>query len=181
MLTTVLSLILILIVLVVAAVVIVPYFFGAPWHPTSAANIRRALELCEAKPGESLYDLGCGDGRVLIAGAKEFGLNGVGLEIDPLKAWIAKWRVRRAGLSDRIRIHRKNVHDFEYGQADILFIYLTHQALDRLSIPNKQMKREVRIVCYRFCLKGVTPDRASTDETLFLYRLNKGTRINAFS
>ena len=182
MLTTVLSFTLLLILLALSAIIIIPYFFGAPWHPTSQTHIQQALELCGAKPGETLYDLGCGDGRVLIAGAQEFGLKGIGLEIDPIKVWIAKWKVRQVGLLDSIQIIKKNVYEFDYSQADILFIYLTHQALDRL-LPflQKQIKPGTRIICYRFCLKGIVPDQASKDGAIFLYRLSKGTHVNAFS
>ena len=172
----------ILFLLFLSAVIVIPYFFGAPWHPTPKSHIQQALKLCKAKPGEILYDLGCGDGRVLIFGAQKFNLRGVGLEIDPIKVWIAKWKLQRMDLLDSIQIVRKNIHKFDYSQADIIFIYLSHQALDRLQpCLQKQIKPGARIVCYRFCLKGVVPDQASKDGSIFLYHLNKGTKINTFS
>ena len=58
---------------------------------------------------------------------------------------------------------------------------LTHQALDRL-FPKilEQLKPNVKILCYRFCIQGMTPDKVNSDKTLFLYTMNKGTRVNQF-
>jgi len=72
---------------------------------------------------------------VLITAAKDYGLIGTGIEIDPIKVWQANWRVRFAGVSDKAKIVRANIFDTDYGEADILFIYHTHQAIDKL-FPN---------------------------------------------
>ncbi len=167
--------------LLLAMMVIVPALFGAPWHPISRRDLKRALDFCDAKAGERLVDLGSGDGRVLIAAAKEYDLIGTGIEIDPIKVWLANLRVRWAGVQDKVKIVQANIFDTDYGEADILFIYLTHQALDRL-FPKilEQLKPNVKILCYRFCIQGMTPDKVNADKTLFLYTLNKGTRVNQF-
>ena len=167
--------------LLLAVMVIVPALFGAPWHPISRRDLKRALDFCDAKAGERLVDLGSGDGRVLIAAAKEYDLIGTGIEIDPIKVWLANLRVRWAGVQDKVKIVQANIFDTDYGAADILFIYLTHQALDKL-FPDilEQLKPNVKILCYRFCIQGMTPDKVNADKTLFLYTLNKGTRVNQF-
>ena len=167
--------------LLLAVMVIVPALFGAPWHPISRRDLKRALDFCDAKAGERLVDLGSGDGRVLIAAAKEYDLIGTGIEIDPIKVWLANLRVRWAGVQDKVKIVQANIFDTDYGEADILFIYLTHQALDRL-FPKilEQLKPNVKILCYRFCIQGMTPDKVNADKTLFLYTMNKGTRVNQF-
>ena len=90
--------------MLLAVVVIGPALFGSPWHPISRKDLKRALDFCEAHAGERLVDLGSGDGRVLIAAAKEYGLLGTGIEIDPLKVWLSNFRVRRAGVQDRVNI-----------------------------------------------------------------------------
>jgi len=168
--------------LLLAAMVIVPVFFGSPWHPTSKKMVRRILEFCEPEAGQVLIDPGCGDGRVLVIGAKEYGLQGIGLEIDPLKVLWSRWQVRRRGLANQVTIVRGNLFDYDYGQADILFLYLTHQALDKL-IPKirEQLKPTVKIVSYRFCIQGMTPDKVNADRTLFLYTLNRGQNLDNFS
>ncbi len=162
--------------------VIVPVFFGAPWHPLSGKNIRKILEFAEVQTGDRFYDLGSGDGRVLIAAAKHYGADGVGVEIDPIKVWLSRWLIRRAELSERLQIFRNNVYGFDCGKADILYIYLTHQALDRL-FPDllERLKPSVKIVCYRFCIKGIAPVKVSEDKTLFLYQKGKGTKVDGYS
>jgi len=179
---SIISILLISAALLLAAMVIVPVFFGSPWHPTSKKMVRRILEFCEPEAGQVLIDPGSGDGRVLVIGAKEFGLRGIGLEIDPLKVFWSRWNVRRAGLTDRVSILHHNLFDFDYREADILFLYLTHQALDKL-IPKirEQLKPTVKIVSYRFCIQGMTPDKVNTDRTLFLYTLNRGQNLDSFS
>ena len=177
-----LSFILLFLALTLTAITIIPHFYGAPWYPASRKAIRSALELCEPRPGETLFDLGCGDGRVLLIGAKEFRLKGVGVEIDPIKAQLALWRIKKAGMTDNIRITRENAINCDVRSADIIFVYLTHQALDRLlPILKAQMKFGARLVSYRYCLKGETPDKVRGGNSIFLYRFNKGTKVNIFS
>jgi SAM-dependent methyltransferase len=168
--------------LVLAGMVILPIFFGAPWHPLMPGTIRRILRFAEVRRGETFCDLGCGEGRVLITAAKEFSARAIGVEIDPLKIVLARLLRKINGVGDRVNIVRGNLFDFDPGSADVLYLYLTHQAMDRL-FPEilKKLKPSVRIVSYRFCLRGMTPEKVSEDKTLFLYQLDKGTKINSYS
>ena len=169
-------------VLVLAGMVILPIFFGAPWHPLMPGTIRRILRFAEVQPGETVCDLGCGEGRILITAAKEFSARAIGVEIDPLKILLARLLRKINGVDDRVNIVRGNLFDFDPGSADVLYLYLTHQAIDKL-FPEilKKLKPSVRIVSYRFCLRGMTPEKVSEDKTLFLYQLDKGTKINSYS
>ena len=177
-----LSSIILFLTILLAIVVIVPVFFGAPWHPTSVSKIKQILEFCEAKPGDKLYDLGSGDGRVLITAAKRFGLTGVGLEIDPLKVWFSKALINWMGIKDRVKILRRTVFDYDYSDADIIYIYMSHQAIDRLfpAIISK-LKPDVKIVCYGFCIRRMAPAKVSSDRNIFLYKINKGNKLNGYS
>ena len=168
--------------LVLAGMVILPIFFGAPWHPLMPGTIRRILRFAEVQPGETVCDLGCGEGRVLITAAKEFSARAIGVEIDPLKILLARLLRKINGVDDRVNIVRGNLFDFDPCSADVLYLYLTHQAMDKL-FPEilKKLKPSVRIVSYRFCLRGMTPEKVSEDKTLFLYQLDKGTKINSYS
>jgi len=168
--------------LILAGMVIGPVFFGAPWHPLLPGTIRRILRFAEVQPGETVCDLGCGEGRVLITAAKEFSARAIGVEIDPLKIVLARLLTRINGVDDRVNIVRGDLFDFDPGDADVLYIYLTHQAMDKL-FPEilKKLKPTVRIVSYRFCLRGMTPEKVSEDKTLFLYQLDKGSKINSYT
>jgi len=65
--------------------IIVPFFYGLPWVPTTRDRIRRALEMVDLKPDELLYDLGAGDGRIILMAAEEFGARAIGIEASPLQ------------------------------------------------------------------------------------------------
>ena len=167
--------------LVLAAMVVLPIFFGAPWHPLLPKTIQRILRFAEVRPGENFCDLGCGEGRVLITATKEFSANAIGVEIDPLKVFFARLWARINRVGDRVVITRGNLFDFDPSSADVLYLYLTHQAMDKL-FPEilKKLKPSVRIVSYRFCLRDMEPQKVSEDRTLFLYQLNKGNKINNY-
>ena len=168
--------------LVLAAIVIIPVLFGAPWHPLSNKNIDRIIKFADLKPGEKFYDLGSGDGRVLIAASRENCVRGIGVEIDPIKVWLSRCFTTTAKLTDKIQIYRGNMYDFDVSEADVIYLYLTHQALDRL-FPKilSRVKPSVRIVCYRFCIRNMEPVKVNKDKNLFLYRVDKGRSVNEYS
>lgn len=182
MLVTSFSILVLVISIIVFSVVVFPAFFGSPWHPLLPRTIREILDFSDIKPGEKIYDLGSGDGRVLIQAARHYDAVGVGLEIDPLKVWVSRKLARMAGVSHRVRIERKNFNHFDFSDADIIYVYLTHQALDGL-IPKilPYLKSSTRIVSYRFCLRGLQPSKTNNKQNLFMYRLDKGTKVDGYS
>ena len=168
--------------IVLAGMVVLPIFFGAPWHPLMPHTIRRILNFVDIRPWEMICDLGCGDARVLITAAKKYSAKGVGVEIDPIKVGLARLLVKLKKVDGQVSIIRGNIFDFDPSDADVVYLYLTHQAMDKL-FPEilKKLKPTVRIVTYRFCIRGMTPEKVSADKTLFLYQLTKGTEINHYS
>ena len=182
MIVTSLSILVLVFFIILSGVVVLPAFFGSPWHPLLPRTIREILAFAEIQPGDKIYDLGSGDGRILIQAAHHYDAVGVGLEIDPLKVWIARKLVRRAGVSDRVQIQRKNFNDFDFHDADIIYVYLTHQALDRL-FPKilPYLKPSTRIISYRFCLRNMQPCKTNNKQNLFMYRLDKGVRVDGYS
>src|ERR1035437_9458619 len=93
----------------------------APWWRTSSKTARAICKLAKIKRGDLVYDLGSGDGTALITAAKEFGANGVGIEIDPLRYWASKILIKGNGLSNRIKVIRKNFFNQEIKNADVIF------------------------------------------------------------
>ena len=168
--------------IVLAGMVVLPIFFGAPWHPLMPHTIRRILNFVDIRPGETICDLGCGDGRVLMTAAKKYSAKGVGVEIDPIKVGLARLLVKLIKVDEWVSIIHGNIFDFDPSDVDVVYLYLTHQAMDKL-FPEilKKLKPTVRIVSYRFCVRGMTPEKISTDKTLFLYQLTKGTEINHYT
>ena len=182
MTATLLSIAVIGFFVLLAATVVLPALFGSPWHPLSPGTIRRILEFSEIRPGDKICDLGSGEGRVLITAARKFGAQGVGVEIDPLKVWISRFLIRLAGVQNSVRIFRGSFYKFDASDADVLYVYLTHQALDRI-FPEilKTLKPTVKIVSYRFCLKNRTPDKVDSKHNLYLYQLHKGGSVNRYT
>lgn len=111
------------------------------------AVARRMLQLVKVQPGETVYDLGSGDGRVLIVAAREFGANGVGIEIEPLRAFLSRLTFALSGLSPKIKIQRANFFDVSLSAADVVVIYLLPKALARLAPKLKtELKPGARVV-----------------------------------
>jgi len=168
--------------IILLGMVVLPIFSGAPWHPLLPRTIRRILNFADMRPGETICDMGCGEGRVLIMAAQEYSATGVGVEIDPIKVGLARLLAKFKKVDDRVSIIRGNIYDFDPKDADVVYLYLTHQALDKL-FPEilKKLKPTVRIISYRFCIRGMTPEKVSADKTIFLYQLTKGTEINNYT
>jgi len=123
----------------------------APWWRTNKKTARAMCMLAKVGKDDIVYDLGCGDGTALITAAKEFGAKGVGIEIDPVRYFIAKNRVKVSKLNSSIEIIKKNFFDVDISKASVVFVYLVPKALGRL-LPKfkKELKKGTRIVSYRY-------------------------------
>ena len=90
----------------------------------------------------------------MITAAKEFGANGVGIEIDPLRYWISKMRIQKNGLTNRIKVVRKDFFKQNIKEADVVFVYLVPKALDKL-LPKfkKELKTGARIISFVYEIK----------------------------
>lgn len=143
-------------------------FFGAPYVPTLKKQRQAAFELLSLKPGQTLLDLGCGDGVMLKAAAKR-GLNAIGYEINPLLALIAWLRTRRYRSQVRIVCgsfwRRANL-----AGVDGVFVFLTDPYMKKLDnfIKNRRGKEPLKLASYGFPV----PDRKPTaqKEAIFLYK-----------
>jgi len=124
----------------------------SPWSPWWRTNKKIARIQCKlAKIGKDdlVYDLGCGDAAALRTAAKEFGAQGVGVEIDLLRYWYAKIAIFFSGLSGRLTIVRENFFDVDVSPATVVIMYLIPKTLNRLK-PKllKELKPGTRIVTF---------------------------------
>ncbi len=99
------------------------HFFGAGFQPIPKRIARKMLKMAELKKGETLYDLGCGDERFLILGAKEFGAYGVGVEISPTRYLWAKFNVINNSLWNKVKIRFENFFKAQISDADVIVIF----------------------------------------------------------
>lgn len=127
--------------------ILVPAFYGLPSVPTKEERIRTALKLVNLQPAEILYDLGAGDGRVLLIAAREFGAQAVGIEIGPIQCALIWLRTVASGFGNKIQIKWENYLKADLSQADVVFVYATSREVAKLaSYLEKQMKPDSRLV-----------------------------------
>ncbi|MBX4191374.1 MAG: 50S ribosomal protein L11 methyltransferase [Candidatus Doudnabacteria bacterium] len=125
----VLNIILLLIILLVAYYLGI--FRGAPFVPTQRKNLEKMIELAEIKRGEKLADLGSGDGRILIAAVRA-GAIAHGYEINPLLIWYSRYKIKKAGLSDKAFVHWKNFWLENFRQYDVVTVFGITGIMERL-------------------------------------------------
>ena len=106
--------------------------FLAPFVATPTSVVRQMLILAELKPGEVLYDLGSGDGRAVIMAAKDFGAKSVGVELRDDLAKKALNNIHELGLNEKTQIIQKDIFDVDLSVADVVFLYLTTSANERI-------------------------------------------------
>jgi len=147
------------------------HFFGAGFQPMPKRIVRKMLKMAEIKKGETLYDLGCGDGRFLILGAKEFGAYGVGIEISPIRYLWAKFNVINNQLWNKVKIRFGNLFKAKISDADVIVIFLTDRANKRL-VPKfkKELKPGTRIVSHYWQLPEIVPQKIDEKDKIYLYK-----------
>ena len=122
-----------------------------PYFPSTDEAVLAMLKLAGTAPGDVVYDLGCGDGRIVIAAAKEFGARGVGIEIDPAPLRMALYRARRAGVEDRVRFVRGDLFETDISEATVVTLFL-FETLNRRLLPKllRELEPGTRIVAHRY-------------------------------
>ena len=148
----------------------VPAFFGPPSVPTRVNRIRKALQLADLQPGETIYDLGAGDGRVLLIAASEFNAKAVGVEVGPVQCMLIALRALASGNGDDIHVRWGNYFKADLKDADVVFIYATSRQMGKLAGHLKgQMKPGSRLVSVSADLPDWEPAEVDELELIFLY------------
>lgn len=148
-----------------------------PYVATPLELVRAKLELAQVTSQDLIYDLGCGDGRVLIMAAQEFGARGVGVEIQRDVVELAWSEVADHELEDLIEIRCEDYFETDLSQADVVVLYLRTHSLHRLSDRLLGLKSGARVVTHDFPLAGLElseQQRFSSsegDSMLYLYQI----------
>ena len=157
----------ILVLFIIACSKYMPSFFGSYWIPTPAASIERIAKEAKARKSKNFYDLGSGDGRVVIAVA-EAGVNAVGVEIDPLKWLLSTARIKLRALDAKIL--RESFYSADLSKADVIFCYLPNATMAKLEPSMTRLKGKT-IITYRIKFPNLKPSRTIKKENLFIYRI----------
>jgi len=143
-------------------------FFGAPYLPTLGKQIPVALGLVDLKPGETLLELGCGDGSVLIAAAQR-GWKVVGYELNPLLVLVSWLRTRR--YRRQVKIHWGNFWTAKWPDADGIFVFLLPKYMAKLDKKVMQSaRRPVKLVSFAFTIPGKATVKERGSVYLYEYR-----------
>jgi len=152
----------------------------APYVPSPQVVVERMLEAARLKPGETVYDLGCGDGRILIIAAQKFKAKGVGVELSADLARKTQEHVKRLGLQNRITIIHGDLLGADVSSADVVTLYLETSSNARLRPRLEQfLKSGARVVSHDFAMRGWKPVRiekvedSSRIHTIYVYQIKK--------
>lgn len=151
----------------------------APYYPTPLTIVEKMLDIGELKPGEKMFDLGSGDGRIVIMAAQKYKADATGVEmVDDLYRQSMQ-KIRTLGLEKTARIIHGDIFKQDYSSADLVTVYLLPVSNDKLRpLLEKQLKKGTRIVSHDFPFRDWTPlkevniedDGEGRSHTLYLYR-----------
>jgi SAM-dependent methyltransferase len=152
--------------------IVVPRLYGLPATPARRITVRRALQLAQVQPGETVYDLGAGDGRALIIAAQEFGARAVGVEVEPVHCAVAWLKALLSGVIRQVSIRRGDLLKADYRDADVVLLYLTPSFVERVrSHLERQLRPGARIVSLCFEFEGWRPSDIDVGHLVFLYHM----------
>jgi hypothetical protein len=152
----------------------------APFYPTPESVVQKMLELGSLKAGEWHYDLGSGDGRVVIMAAQKFKAHSVGYEIDEELWKKSMGRIKELGLVNLANIVKGDLMKADFGKPDLITVYLLPSSNDKLQpVLEKTMKKGSRVVSHDFEFSGWKAEKVlqvedndegySRSHTLYLY------------
>jgi len=123
----------------------------APWWRTKKKIATAAFKLAEVKKNDTVFELGSGEATALIIASKNFGAKGVGIEIEPARYYLSKFKIWRKKLDSNITLVRGDMFKEDLSKASVVYVYLVPKTLNRL-IPKfkKELKKGTRIVSYKY-------------------------------
>jgi SAM-dependent methyltransferase len=145
---------------------------GAPWVPTKLRTVRRMLDMARVQAGETVYDLGSGDGRVLFVAAREFGARAVGIELDPLRVLWTRGVACLLGVRNRVEVRRGDFFTQDFRDADVVVCYLLTSTNRRLADKLlDELRPGVRVVSNAFPFPDWELGAEDLEHRVYLYRM----------
>jgi precorrin-6B methylase 2 len=125
---------------------------NAPFITSPDAVVDQMVKMAELKPGDVAYDLGCGDGRIIITAALKTGCRGVGFEIDPERVAEARKNVKLHGVGHLVEIHQQDIFTADLSEADAVFLFLLPWMNQKLIPQFQKLRPGARIISHEFTL-----------------------------
>jgi SAM-dependent methyltransferase len=156
--------------------------WGAIFVPTPIEVVDRMLKLAQVSENDVVYDLGSGDGRIVIQAAKAYGARGVGIEIDPKLVKQSRAKAKEEGVSHLVEFRVQDAMKVDVSDATVVTLYLTSEFNAQLRpILEKQLRPGARVVSHDHETKGWTPDKIETipgglrhTHRIYLWRIKGG-------
>lgn len=159
---------------------------GSPnviYVPTPKERVTEMLALAEIKPADIVYDLGCGDGRIVVRAAQDYGVKAVGIDIDPKRVDESLANVRTNGVSHLVTIRHADILKADFSDATVVMLFLSPSLIEKLQPKLNQLKPGARIVAFQTAqsgfenpFPGVKPARIvrhSSPNANFSYRITR--------
>ena len=127
--------------------------------PTPNDVVEKMLQLADVKKGDILYDLGCGDGRIVVAAAKKVGCKAVGYDVDPQRIKESRENVKKSQVEELVKIEQQDIFTLDLSPANVVTLYLLPKLNVKLIPQLKKLKPGSRIVSHDFNMKGIKPDK----------------------
>ncbi|MFN8939415.1 MAG: SAM-dependent methyltransferase [Acidobacteriota bacterium] len=150
----------------------------APYVSSPHQIVERMLELARIKPGEKVYDLGSGDGRVVIAAAQKYEAKAVGIELSSRLVKSSQEEIKRLGLGEKATIVHGDVFDTDFSDADVVILYLLRDSNNTLKPRlEKGLKPGARVISHDYEIAGWKPLQEETVDAfrrghkIYVYRM----------
>lgn len=130
--------------------------------PTPEEVVEKMLELAQVKKEDVLYDLGCGDGRIVVTAAKKYGCRAIGYDISPKRVRESRENVEQNDVGNLVSIEQRDIFTLDLSQANVITLYLLPSLNVKLIPQLEKLKPGCRIVSHDFDMEGVTPDEVVT-------------------
>ena len=141
-----------------------------PYVPTRQEVVNGMLKLANVTKNDVIYDLGCGDGRIVITAAKDYGATGTGVDIDPQRIKEAKENARAAGVSNKVKFVQGDLFEMDFRDATVVMLYLLPSVNMKLRpILLEQLKPGTRIVSHAFDMGDWKPEKTEKVDGSTLY------------
>src|SRR5262244_680462 len=155
-----------------------------PYVPTPQEVVQRMLEMAQVKKGDVVYDLGSGDGMIVVTAAKKYGVKAIGFEIDSERIKESQENIKKAGVGHLVEIRQQDIRTVDLSPASVLTMYLLPE-VNLMIRPNiwKQMKPGSRVVSHDFDMGDWKPlktehikDGSTWEHTLYLWHVEAGKK-----
>ncbi len=131
-----------------------------PYVPTPMDVVEAMLDIAKVGKNDVVYDLGCGDGRIVVTAAKKFGATGIGVDLNPERIEEANAYAKEKGVERKVKFYEGNLFDFDFSKASVLTLYLLPDV--NLQLKPKilaEMKPGSRVVSHAFDMGDWKPDK----------------------